>query len=42
MTGAVVRGGVWRNAEHLPASATNLSFETGPAPDLGFRCACDR
>lgn len=40
--GLIVRGGKWRNAVHLPASATNLSWESDPAPDVGFRCVGDR
>lgn len=36
--GHVVCGGRWRNAWERPADPSNRSYETGPAPDLGFRC----
>lgn len=36
--GRVVRGGRWRNAIERPPHPDNRSYETGPAPDVGFRC----
>jgi Sulfatase-modifying factor enzyme 1 len=36
--GQIVRGGRFRNALDRPAAPENRSFETDPAPDVGFRC----
>lgn len=36
--GRVVRGGRFRNTLDQPATPANQSYETGPAPDVGFRC----
>lgn len=36
--GYVVRGGRWRNKPELEPEPSNASFETDPAPDVGFRC----
>lgn len=40
--GHVVRGGRWRDVPERPPVMENRSFETGPAPDVGFRCICAR
>jgi len=37
-SGQIVRGGRYRNALDRPAASENHSFETDPAPDVGFRC----
>ena len=39
--GRVVRGGRWRNAVEREPVPDNSSFETDPAPDVGFRCVMD-
>ena len=36
--GRVVRGGRFRDAIDRPATPANQSYETDPAPDVGFRC----
>lgn len=39
--GHIVRGGRLRKAQHLAGRLVNRSFETEPAPDVGFRCVQD-
>ncbi len=38
LDGHVVRGGRYRDQPTTPADWCNLSFESDPAPDVGFRC----
>lgn len=40
--GWVVRGGRWRNAPEHEPEPSNSSFETEPAPDVGFRLLIGR
>ncbi len=40
--GHVVRGGRWRNAPERPPHPDHRSYETRPAPDVGFRCVAHR